>query len=75
MELGNLFGKVKDLVSNADDIKKLVDQLPAGIKAKVAPLIEKFTGGDAGAASKAVSILEEHKDNDIVKKLLEKLPK
>ena len=75
MELGNILGKVKDLVSGADKIKQLVDQLPEGIKKKVAPLIEKFTGGDTAAGSKAVKILEKNKDNDVVQKLLELLPK
>ena len=70
MNLGNIFGKVKDLASNAGEITKLVDQLPDGIKSKVAPLVEKFKGGDAEAATKAVGILEEHKDNDIAKKLI-----
>lgn len=75
MDFGSIFGKVKDLAGNVGEINKLVDQLPGGIKSKVAPLIEKFNGGDASAASKAVDVLEEHKDNDIAKKLLALLKK
>lgn len=75
MNLGNLFDKAKDLVSNPSEISKLVDQLPDNIKSKVKPMIDKFLGGDASAAQKAVSVLEGFKDNDIAKKLLEKLPK
>lgn len=37
--------------------------------------MDKFLGGDASAAQKAVTVLEKFKDNDIAKKLLEKLPK
>ena len=75
MNLGNLFDKAKDLVSNPAEISKLVDQLPDNIKSKVRPLIDKFLGGDASAAQKAVGILEKFKDNDVAKKLLDKLPK
>ena len=75
MNLGNLFDKAKDLVSNPSEISKLVDQLPDNIKSKVKPLIDKFLGGDASAAQKAVSVLEGFKDNDIAKKLLEKFRK
>ena len=73
MDLGNLFGKVKEAAGNAGDIQKLVDQLPDNIKSKVEPLIKKFLGGDTGAASKAITILEKVKDNDIAKKLIAKL--
>ena len=73
MDLGNLFGKVKDIAGNAGDIQKLVDQLPDNIKSKVEPLIRKFLGGDSAAAGKAVTILEKFKDNDIAKKLIAKL--
>ncbi len=75
MNLNNIFDKVKDLAGNAGEISKLVDMLPDNIKSKVKPLIDKFLGGDAGAADKAVSVLENYKDNDVVKKLLAKLPK
>ena len=74
MNFNNIFDKVKDVVGNASEINKLVDQLPDNIIKKVKPLIDKFTGGDASAAGKAVSVLEKYKDNDIVKKLLAKLP-
>lgn len=73
MGIGDLFGKVKDLAGNAGEIQKLVEKLPENIRSKVEPLIKKFTGGDASAATKAVSILEQYKDNDIAKKLIEKL--
>ena len=33
------------------------------------------SGGDTAAGSKAVKILEKNKDNDVVQKLLELLPK
>ena len=75
MNLNNIFDKVKDLAGNAGEISKLVDMLPDNIKSKVKPLIDKFLGGDDGAADKAVSVLENYKDNDVVKKLLAKLPK
>jgi hypothetical protein len=75
MNLNNLFDKVKDLAGNAGEIGKLVDMLPDKIKSKVKPLIDKFLGGDAAAGSKAVDVLEKYKDNDVVKKLLAKLPK
>ena len=75
MDLGNILGKAKDLVSNPGEISKLVDQLPDGIKSKVKPLIDKFLGGDASAAKKAAGILEQHKDNAAAKQLLDKLPK
>ena len=75
MNLNNLFDKVKDIAGNASEINKLVDQLPENIRKKVKPFIDKFTGGDASAATKAVEILQQYKDNDIVKKLLAKLPK
>ena len=73
MDLGNILGKAKDLVSGAGDIQSLVDKLPDNIKSKVEPLIKKFLGGDASAAGKAVTILEKFKDNDIAKKLIAKL--
>ncbi|MBQ1847573.1 MAG: hypothetical protein II135_06170 [Clostridia bacterium] len=73
MGLGDLLGKVKDLASGAGDIQSLVDKLPENIKSKVEPLIKKFLGGDAGAAQKAVDVLEKFKDNDIAKKLISKL--
>ena len=57
MNLGGIFDKAKDLVSNPAEISKLVDQLPENIKSKVKPLIDKFLGGDASAAKKAVSVL------------------
>ena len=73
MDLGNLLGKVKNIAGNAGDIQKLVDQLPENIKSKVEPLIKKFLGGDSGAATKAIAVLEKFKDNDIAKKLIAKL--
>ena len=73
MGLGDLLGKVKDLAGNAGDIQSLVDKLPDNIKSKVEPLIKKFLGGDAGAAQKAITVLEKFKDNDIAKKLIAKL--
>ena len=75
MDLGNILNKAKDLVGNASELNKLVDQLPDNIKSKVKPLIDKFTNGDTDAAGKAVSVLEQYKDNDVVKKILAKLPK
>ena len=75
MNFNNILDKVKGVVSNTSELNKLVDQLPDNIKKKVKPLIDKFTGGDAAAATKAVSVLEQYKDNDIVKKILAKLPK
>ena len=75
MNLNNIFDKVKDLAGNTAEISKLVDMLPENIKSKVKPLIDKFLGGDASAADKAVTVLEKYKDNDVVKKLLAKLKK
>lgn len=75
MDLSGIFDKAKDLVGNAADINALVEKLPENIKSMVKPLIDKFLGGDAASGKNAVSVLEQFKDNDIVKKLLEKLPK
>ena len=73
MNFGNILGKVKDAAGNIGDIQKLVDQLPSNIKSKVEPLVKKFAGGDAEAASKAVKVLDQYKDNDIAKQLISKL--
>ena len=73
MNFGNILGKVKDAAGNVGDVQKLVDQLPSNIKSKVEPLVKKFAGGDVEAASKAVKVLEQYKDNDIAKQIISKL--